>query len=201
MVAKKKTAKKKKRTIKHHPGKGTIPRSKVKKAVAKVFEQAAKKKKTVLAWHFMNRDMRLNHQDDRKAVDGKWLSVTGHLSECRNGLHASRKIWDALDYAAFLIDYGCVLCRVRLEGKIIEGSDKLCARKRKVIWHINAKDVLIAYAIKMGAKKSAAKSRPISAAATCKQNGKLLLKMIYAAKKKADKEAEKAKKKRSTYLK
>lgn len=184
MVAKKKTAKKKKRTIKRHPRKGTIPRSKVKKAVAKVFEQAKKKKREFLAWHLIPRGMRLGYNDGRKVVPGEWIEVDYEPEMCQHGLHASARILKALEYADMTgVDRRpkIILCRVKLGGKVIGSKkDKYCARRRKVLWCIDARKVLKEYALKMGCQRQYFKLYTLLRAVDCspRHNEKLLLRMV-----------------------
>ena len=92
-----------------------------------------------LAWHFVGETLR----DGRPVPpDGEWLEHTGELVMCDAGLHASRRLLDALKYAP-----GVTLCRVRVDGRIIEESDdKLVASRRKIIWRIDAERVLRAFA-------------------------------------------------------
>jgi len=66
-------------------------------------------------------------------ADGEWLSVDGQIELCARGLHASEYVADAVRYAP-----GTTLCLVELDGEIIKGNDKLCARKRKIIARLDA---------------------------------------------------------------
>lgn len=80
---------------------------------------------SVLAWHFVGNVMR----DGRPVpANGVWLEHTGQVDICRSGLHASRDPFDALQYAP-----GAVLCRVEMDGDIVEQDDKLVARRRRII--------------------------------------------------------------------
>ena len=56
---------------------------------------------------------------------------------CERGLHASLHPFDALQYAP-----GETLCLVELDGEILRGDDKVCARKRKIIARFDATDLL-----------------------------------------------------------
>ena len=71
----------------------------------------------ILAWHFLPESGTLANGDGRPVVAGETLTVAGPLALCTRGLHASRKLTDALKYAP-----GPVLCRVRLSGEIAELS-------------------------------------------------------------------------------
>lgn len=88
----------------------------------------------VLAWHFVGDTLR----DGRPIPpDGEWLEHGGELSVCEAGLHASREILDALNYAP-----GSTICRVRCGGEIVEQSDRLVCSRRKILWRIEADELL-----------------------------------------------------------
>lgn len=90
------------------------------------------------AWHFVAGTLR----DGRPVPpDGELLRHEGKLSPCAEGLHASRRIIDALLYAS-----GPVCCRVLVGGEIIEGHDKLVASERTILWRVDATDVLRKFA-------------------------------------------------------
>ena len=89
------------------------------------------------AWHFVNEDMRLCYGDNRKVVIGKTLSHNGPVELCRSGMHGSKRVIDALKYAK-----SPILTRVEITGGIIEGDDKLVGRNRKVLWMLDASDIL-----------------------------------------------------------
>ncbi len=90
----------------------------------------------VRAWHWCGENMRTRYTD-RRIVVGKTLTVKGPPLLCSRGLHASKNILDALQYAP-----GPILCRVELSGEIVTGSDKLAATKRKVLWCMDATPIL-----------------------------------------------------------
>ena len=93
--------------------------------------------KTVQAWHFLPEDRRLRYGGRDLVEAGKTYAAKGPLVLCRNGngngMHASMRAIDALRYAR-----GPIVCRVELSGKILHGYDKLCARKRTVLWMADA---------------------------------------------------------------
>jgi hypothetical protein len=90
------------------------------------------------AWHFVSDKLR----DGRPIPeDGEWLKHEGELVLCESGLHASRRLIDALQYAP-----GNTICRVEVGGEIIEGDDKLVAEKRKILWRVDGEAVLKAFA-------------------------------------------------------
>ena len=90
--------------------------------------------KTILAWHFT---------DGPKLRDGQLLErktyhVEPPLELCKHGLHASRKIVDALRLGP-----GLTVSRVRCSGEIVEGEDKLVCSDRTVLWSVDAKDMIL----------------------------------------------------------
>ena len=101
----------------------------------------------VLAWHFLRDDKRMQFRDGRRVEDGEIVEVgktykaEGDLKLCANGMHASVRAIDALDYAP-----GPIICRVELSGKIVDGGDKVCAISRKVLWMADATHTLHEFA-------------------------------------------------------
>lgn len=90
------------------------------------------------AYHFVGETLR----DGSPIPDnGVTLKHEGPLELCRSGFHASREVWQALDYAP-----GHTLCRVHCTGELIEGDDKLVCRERTIIARIDAEEVLFAFA-------------------------------------------------------
>ena len=82
----------------------------------------------MLAWHFVGETLR----DGRPVPkDDETLAHDGKIKLCSSGLHASKRIIDALQYAP-----GSTVCRVRLGGQIIEGGDKLVASERTILWRV-----------------------------------------------------------------
>ena len=96
---------------------------------------------TYEGWHFLRTDRRLGYRDNRLAVVGETLTVSGPLVICKRGLHASARALDALSYAP-----GPIACRVQLSGTVLVGSDehadKACATERTVLAIVDASDVL-----------------------------------------------------------
>ena len=91
----------------------------------------------LLCWHFANNDLRLGYDDGREIVAGESLRVEGAPKLCEYGLHGSKRLLDALQYAP-----GHMLCRVELSDGIIEDDDKAVARERKTLWIFNAENAL-----------------------------------------------------------
>ena len=94
--------------------------------------------KTVLAWHFADNRLR----DGRPLPpDGEWLVHDGPCVMCKSGLHASRRIIDALQYAP-----GHTICRVRCADIASEVDDKLLCRRRKILWRVDGEQLLRTFA-------------------------------------------------------
>lgn len=94
--------------------------------------------KDMKAYHFVGDRLR----DGREVpADGVWLEHEGDLELCASGLHASRHVADALQYAP-----GNTLCLVECEGEVIEGDDKLVCSRRKIIARFDAEQLLRDYA-------------------------------------------------------
>ena len=96
----------------------------------------------VYGWWF-SRDNFLPHGDGRPVVVGKTLTVKPPLEMCRHGLHFSRTVLEALQYAP-----GPILHMVRGSGEILSRSDKFCAEQRMEIARIDATDLLYGFARK-----------------------------------------------------
>jgi hypothetical protein len=80
----------------------------------------------VKAWHFTNGSLR----DGRPIPKaGETLRHDGELIMCKSGLHASRRLIDALDYAP-----GLTLHCVELAGKVLHEDDKSVAMERTILW-------------------------------------------------------------------
>jgi hypothetical protein len=60
---------------------------------------------------------------------------------CKQGLHASIKALDALQYAP-----GAIVCRVEMSGNIIYDTDKCVASERTVLWYADATKALHTFA-------------------------------------------------------
>jgi hypothetical protein len=97
--------------------------------------------KTMLGWHFLADDRRMQYGDRSLVEVGKTYKVVGQLKRCENGMHGSKRIIDALQYAP-----GSICCKVELVGEIIEDTDKVVARARRVIAMVDASGVLHEFA-------------------------------------------------------
>ena len=94
------------------------------------------------AWHFLA-DNRLLKYGDRRLVEvGKTYESKGQIILCKNGMHGSVKVTDALKYAP-----GPILCRVEIEGNLEERDDKIAGRRRTVLAMEDVSKVLHLFAI------------------------------------------------------
>ncbi|RWG33993.1 hypothetical protein [Mesorhizobium sp.] len=91
----------------------------------------------IAAWHFTGKTLR----DGRPIpADGEWLIHDGpEVVMCETGLHASRRIIDALQYAP-----GPTVCRVTCRRIVDENkNDKLVCWERRIDWRIENSDELL----------------------------------------------------------
>ena len=95
----------------------------------------------MLAWHFLSEDKRLGYDDGRLVEVGATLECEGDPELCSNGMHGSARLIDALRYAR-----GPIVCRVEIDGDVIEVEDKLCGRRRTVLWMLDATQILHEFA-------------------------------------------------------
>jgi hypothetical protein len=103
-----------------------------------------------LGWHFLPEDGKLSYSDGRKVAVGKTLSIPDYETPecCYRGMHASEIVTDALSY-----NRGPVMCRVEVWGDLVEQTDKVAGRHRKVIWmHKFTKAEIKAFCKAMGHK-------------------------------------------------
>lgn len=96
---------------------------------------------SIKAWYFAEEDELLRYGDGRKISEGTTHSVEGPIEICKHGLHASRRIVDALKHAP-----GSVLYEVELSGEIDESGDKIAAEHRKYLLRVDAEDLLNEFA-------------------------------------------------------
>jgi hypothetical protein len=95
----------------------------------------------VLAWHFLPDDGRLRYGTCEVVRAGETYSCDGPIVMCENGMHGSEDIMDALEYAP-----GAICCRVEIWGDKERGGDKLVGRYRRVLWMVDATQVLHEFA-------------------------------------------------------
>ena len=90
-------------------------------------------------WHWIRADHTL--RTGEVVVPNGIYRAVGPLKMCKNGVHASRRALDALQYAP-----GPVVCAVELSGEIQHDTDKSVARERRVVWMADATNVLHEFA-------------------------------------------------------
>lgn len=90
------------------------------------------------AWHFTNDRLR-----DGRPIPavGEKLIHDGELKMCESGLHASKRIIDALRYAP-----GHMIHRVECGGEIIHQDDKLVCTERTILWTVDDEELLREFA-------------------------------------------------------
>lgn len=92
----------------------------------------------VIAYHFIGATLRNGRP---VPPDGEWLVHDGPAVLCESGLHASRRPWDALQYAP-----GAVLCLVEIADIAEEREEQLVARRRRIVRRVDLTDDLRAFA-------------------------------------------------------
>ena len=101
--------------------------------------------KRIKAWHFAPLNDKgqgyLRFDDGRIIKAGETYSCEGEPALCENGMHGSRSIIDALDYAP-----GAFISRVEIWGDVQTDVDKIVGRHRKILWCYDATDVLRRFA-------------------------------------------------------
>ena len=95
----------------------------------------------MLAFYFSATNKRLRYSDNRKIKTGKTHKVSGKIEPCFNGLHASTRLMDALNYAP-----GGYLWIVKLGGDIVENHNKCTASERTYLAGFNAEKMLREFA-------------------------------------------------------
>ena len=99
--------------------------------------------KKVKAFYFANKDRKLRYNDNRCIRIGRTHKVSGEIELCKNGLHASARLIDALSHAP-----DSVLYLVEMGGDIIHSGDKLVASERTYLSSFNADKILREFARK-----------------------------------------------------
>jgi len=93
------------------------------------------------AYYFSEESRKLRFNDNRPIVIGETHSVDGEIIPCKNGLHGSTNLIDALSYAP-----GPILYLVELSGTIVEQEDKVAAQHRTYLKEIDATKILSKFA-------------------------------------------------------
>lgn len=97
----------------------------------------------ILAWHFVADKLKNNMPIPRV---GSILRQKGKIIPCKNGLHGSTRIIDALGYAPSNPKW---ICRTEHRGVVVEhGNDKIASSERKILWKVEAEPILRAFARK-----------------------------------------------------
>jgi hypothetical protein len=91
---------------------------------------------TRYGWHFVQENYRVKHTGEPVEV-GRTYTVEGEIIPCRNGLHGSLRLIDALQYAE-----SAILTRCSFGGTVVHESDKLAASERTVLWVGNFEPLL-----------------------------------------------------------
>lgn len=97
--------------------------------------------KIIGVWHFVANDGRLGYGDGRAVAVGETLSVPPPSVLCKHGMHWSRRLIDALQYAP-----GNILTYCEVWGDIKEQEDKGVSTHRGVIAMIDADPLLRRFA-------------------------------------------------------
>src|SRR3990167_8949717 len=101
----------------------------------------AKKKPAWVGWHFADSNEKLRYDDGRKIKIGVTHKVKCKPVLCKIGLHASKTVYEALQYAP-----GNILFRVKLGGVVVHDDDKSVATERTYLERIDAEPVLREFA-------------------------------------------------------
>jgi hypothetical protein len=91
------------------------------------------------AWHFTNGN-RLRNGDPLPAI-GEPLRYDGVVKIRKTGLHASKRLLDALDYAP-----GSMLHRVECREIVERDHDKFVCRERTILWSLDVDELLRQFA-------------------------------------------------------
>jgi len=96
-----------------------------------------------LYFYFSTLERKLRYRDNREIKVGETHRVNGPVELCEYGLHASKRIIDALQYAP-----GPILHLVTLGGEVVHGDDKSVATERTYVASFDATEVLREFARK-----------------------------------------------------
>ena len=88
-------------------------------------------------FYFSSHDERLSYGDDRGIAVGVTHTVDVEPVLCESGLHASKRVIDALGYAP-----GTILWGVTLGGVVVDGGDKSVATERTYVWRLDCENLL-----------------------------------------------------------
>ena len=82
----------------------------------------------------------LGYDDNRIVTVGEPVTVGGTPVLCQHGLHASKRILDALGYCP---EREVALCRVELGGEVLHDTDKSVASERTIIAMLDEKQTAV----------------------------------------------------------
>jgi len=103
--------------------------------------------KQVEGWWFGTTDKKLSHNDNREIVIGETHKISGDIVPCQHGLHLSKRIIDALNYAP-----GPVIYRVVGSGIIIPHGNPIdkyaCSERTYVAGGVDISNTLLLFARK-----------------------------------------------------
>jgi hypothetical protein len=91
----------------------------------------------VISWLWLPDNGCLSYPPYTKVEVGQTLTAEGPLEIYKNGIHASLRALEALQYAE-----GAIVCQVELSGEILESHNLLCAQHCKVLTMADATTVL-----------------------------------------------------------
>jgi len=95
------------------------------------------------AFYFNTEERKLRYGDNRRISVGTTHSVECTPKCCSQGLHASKRLFDALMYAP-----GSILYLVAVSGDVDENWDKISGKSRKYLAEFAAEDLLGEFARK-----------------------------------------------------
>jgi hypothetical protein len=127
--------------LEYLPTEETMKKAKTKTPRKNVKQRRVKKK--WIGWYFSNAEERLRFGDGRAIKVGITHKVKCTPIPCKQGLHASPSVLDALGYAP-----GYILFRVSLGGKMFHGNTKSVATERHYLARIDAEPILREFARK-----------------------------------------------------
>jgi len=112
-------------------------------------------KNCVYAWHLLPENG-MTRYSNLPVKPGVTLIHKDKIELCASGLHASINLQDALSFAP-----GPILCRVKCEGIILKGEDKIVATKRTVVYMFDASRMLRLFACWCGRNTKLADGRTV----------------------------------------
>lgn len=103
------------------------------------------REKTIKGWHFLPQNKRLGYGDGRVVRAGCAYKMRGKTPMLYwAGMHASQRLLDALRLAS-----GPIACRVEVWGDLKIDDKRICGTHRRVIWMVDATDVLHRFACRV----------------------------------------------------